>query len=62
MIRVREVIAAQEELIAAQNVLIDWLLSQVHQKRRDDAGHDREVRNGEVRVVPNGWRGRAGHV
>lgn len=62
MNRAREVIAAQEEVIAAQNVLIEWLLSQVHQKRRTDVGHDREMRNGEMRMVPNGWRRRAGHV
>ena len=38
MNRVREVIESQEELIAAQNVLIEWLLSQVHRKRRSAAG------------------------
>jgi hypothetical protein len=38
MNRVREVIESQEELIAAQNVLIEWLLSQVHRKRRTAEG------------------------
>ena len=62
MIRVREVIEAQEELIAAQNVLIEWLLSQVHAERKKNVGHDCKVRNGEMCVVPYGRRGRASRV
>jgi hypothetical protein len=41
MNRVREVIEAQEELIAAQNVLIEWLLSQVQRRRRPGVGPER---------------------